>query len=88
MHHRRGAPTISTVSPSLRERPKMTAARLALYALAAAAMLAFAAPDARALEAAASAYLNVRSGPGAGYGVVDVLNPGEVVDVGECRASG
>jgi hypothetical protein len=66
----------------------MTAARLALSALAAAAMLVLAARDAGAVEAAASTHLNVRSGPGAGYGVVDVLNPGEVVNVGECRASG
>ena len=40
---------------------------------------------------AASAYatttLNVRSGPGTGYGVVDVLRRGEAVDVDYCRGS-
>ena len=66
----------------------MIAARLALSALVAAATLALSAPAARAVEAAASTYLNVRSGPGAGYAEVDVLDPGEVVDVGDCRASG
>ncbi|MDH3263120.1 MAG: SH3 domain-containing protein [Paracoccaceae bacterium] len=66
----------------------MNAARLVLSCLATAATLALSAPAARAVEAAASTPLNVRSGPGAGYGVVDVLDPGEVVDVGECRASG
>ncbi len=40
---------------------------------------------------AASAYatsnVNVRSGPGTGYGVVDVLRRGEGVDIDYCRGS-
>ena len=43
---------------------------------------------ASALEAAATAAVNVRSGPGTSYGVVDTLHPGEIVDVTECNASG
>ena len=42
---------------------------------------------ASALEAAATAAVNVRTGPGTGYGVVDQLHPGEVVDVVECNAA-
>jgi hypothetical protein len=41
----------------------------------------------QALEAAATTAVNVRSGPGSGYPVVDTLHAGEVVDVVECNAS-
>ena len=34
----------------------------------------------------ATAALNVRSGPGVGYAVVDTLQPGESVDIGQCQA--
>jgi hypothetical protein len=34
-----------------------------------------------ALAAVATTTVNVRSGPGTGYGVVDVLNPGEYVSI-------
>ncbi len=41
-----------------------------------------------ASAAQATGSVNVRSGPGTSYGVVDVLFPGENVDVGECRSNG
>jgi uncharacterized protein YraI len=41
-----------------------------------------------ALAARATSSLNVRSGPSTGYGVVDVLHPGEQVDVNRCIANG
>ena len=47
----------------------------------AAAGIALAAP------AVATSNVNVRSGPGTGYGVVDALRRGEQVDVQECRGS-
>lgn len=43
--------------------------------------------NAYALDAAAAVSLNVRSGPGAGYRVVDTLAPGEVVDVARCNTT-
>lgn len=43
---------------------------------------------ASALEAAATAAVNVRTGPGTGYAVVDTLHPGEIVDVTQCNAAG
>lgn len=39
-----------------------------------------------AWEAVATTSLNVRSGPGTGYGVVGVLQRGQVVDVQYCRS--
>jgi uncharacterized protein YraI len=54
--------------------------------LAAAALL-FTGTAASALEAAATAAVNVRSGPGTSFGVVDQLYPGEIVDVTECNAA-
>ncbi len=41
-----------------------------------------------AAPASATTHLNVRSGPGAGFSVIDTLDPGEVVDMTECQASG
>lgn len=41
-----------------------------------------------ALAAQATAAVNVRSGPGTGFAVVDVLYPGEEVDVEGCTAAG
>jgi uncharacterized protein YgiM (DUF1202 family) len=41
-----------------------------------------------ASAAQATGSVNVRSGPGTNFGVVDVLSPGETVNVGECRSSG
>ena len=43
--------------------------------------------SATALAAQATTALNVRSGPGTGYPVVDVLSAGEEVDIRECRGS-
>lgn len=45
-----------------------------------------------ALAAVATSSVNVRTGPGTGYGVVDVLHPGEYVSIngqtgGWCRVS-
>jgi uncharacterized protein YraI len=58
----------------------MPAMRLLLAALVFAALPLPALADATALTT-----LNVRSGPGTGYAVVDVLRRGEVVDVAGCR---
>ena len=43
---------------------------------------------ASATEATATTALNVRTGPNAGFPVVDTLTPGEVVDVTECQSNG
>ena len=51
-----------------------------------AAALVFMPAAASAAPAEATAHVNVRSGPGTSYGVVDVLNPGEDVDVLGCRS--
>jgi uncharacterized protein YraI len=59
--------------------------RAAAAGLAAAFVFAGAA---HAAPANATSSLNVRSGPSTGYGVVDVLRPGERVDVRECRSNG
>ncbi|NOX74075.1 MAG: SH3 domain-containing protein [Alphaproteobacteria bacterium] len=58
--------------------------RLQLFALLALLVLPAAA---FAVEAAATVDLNVRSGPSTSYGVVDTLNAGEVVTVGECASN-
>lgn len=54
------------------------------------AVLAFvgAVSGAAAEQGSATTWLNIRSGPGASYAVVDNLAPGEVVDITECQASG
>jgi uncharacterized protein YgiM (DUF1202 family) len=41
-----------------------------------------------ASAAQATGSVNVRSGPGTNFGVVDTLSRGENVDVGECRSNG
>ena len=43
---------------------------------------------AKAVEASATVSLNVRSGPGTSYRVIDTLYQGEVVDVAECESNG
>lgn len=40
-----------------------------------------------AVEAAATAAVNVRTGPGTSYAIVDTLHAGEIVDVTECNSS-
>lgn len=44
-------------------------------------------PAALAVEAEATSSVNVRSGPGTGYAIVDTLHAGEVVEVEECNAA-
>ncbi len=41
-----------------------------------------------ATTAQSTTALNVRSGPGTSYGVVDTLTPGETVEVNECVSNG
>jgi len=62
-------------------RKKIVAGTLAALALAATTAGAFAAP------AYATAHVNVRSGPGTQFRVVDVLSRGERVDIEYCRGS-
>ncbi len=52
------------------------------------ALLGLWAAPVHAAPASASTYLNVRSGPGPSFGVVDVLTPGERVDMTECQTNG
>lgn len=60
---------------------KLMAGGLAAIALLATAGSAFAAP------AYATGNVNVRSGPGTHYGIVDALRRGEQVDVIQCRGN-
>lgn len=60
---------------------KIMAGGLAALALLATTAAAFAAP------AYVTANVNVRSGPGTGYGVIDTMRRGEQVDVQQCRGS-
>lgn len=60
---------------------KLIASTLATLAVLATTAAASAAP------AVATSNVNVRSGPGTGYGVVDALRRGERVDVQYCRGS-
>ncbi len=62
-------------------RNKLIAGGLAAFAMLATATVAMAAP------AYVTSNVNVRSGPGTGYGVVDTLRRGEQVDVQQCRGS-
>jgi uncharacterized protein YraI len=55
---------------------------LAAVGLFAASAAAFATP------ATATSGVNVRSGPGTSYGIVDTLTPGENVEVTECASNG
>ena len=55
--------------------------------LGAAAVLLLSAGAAAAAPAVSRADLNVRSGPGTEYGVVGVIQAGETVDVGGCKAA-
>lgn len=60
---------------------KLLASGLATLAVLAGTVAAMAAP------AIATGNVNVRSGPGTGYGVVDTLRRGERVDIQHCRGS-
>ena len=55
--------------------------------LGAAAVLLLSVGAAAAAPAISRADLNVRSGPGTGYGVVGVIQAGETVEVGGCQGS-
>ena len=66
------------------KRNLLRAATATAVVCAAALVLIPAAASAAPAEATAS--VNVRSGPGTSYGVVDVLSPGEDVDVLGCRS--
>jgi len=55
---------------------------------AAGTMLLMSSLAASAVEATATVQLNVRTGPGTSFGVIDTLDPGELVNTTECQASG
>lgn len=65
----------------------MSALKRFLPFLLALALLPFTIIAAIAAEAEATTWLNVRSGPGTGYGVVDTMAPGESGNITECDGS-
>lgn len=65
----------------------MSLKRTALTLGIAAAALVGSSVAALAAPAYATSNVNVRSGPGTGYGAVDVLRRGESVDIDYCRGS-
>lgn len=64
----------------MHHRKLLTSALATLAVLASTAMAA-------AAPAVATGNVNVRSGPGTGYAVIDTLRRGEQVDVQQCRGS-
>ena len=66
----------------------MTIIRSAMIAVLATVGLFLFTAAALAYEAAATVALNVRSGPGTSFGVVDTLYAGEPVEVTECASNG
>ena len=62
--------------------------RLAISAVFAAAGILITAGGALAVEAVAKSAVNVRTGPGVTYGIVDKLDADELVDITECAPSG
>lgn len=58
------------------------------FAVAIAAAISLVAPAANAVEAVSTVELNVRTGPGSGFGILDTLDPGELVNTTECTESG
>ena len=58
------------------------------FAIATAALVVGLTLASGALAAEASRYVNVRSGPGTSYRIVDALNRGEHVNVRKCRSNG
>jgi uncharacterized protein YraI len=67
---------------------EMNSLKLAFVAALALAGVALTTGGAFAVQAQATTAVNVRSGPGPSYGVVDTLYAGEQVDVTECNPSG
>lgn len=65
----------------------MSINRLHVLLAAAAASLLAMSSAALAVEASAKSAVNVRTGPGTSYGIVDQLTAGEVVEVTECAPS-
>ena len=61
--------------------------RLALAATSALFALACGVTAASAASAFAASTVNVRSGPGTGYSVVDVLRPGQRVEIDYCKGA-
>lgn len=61
--------------------------RLALSLTGAILALALGATAATAASAYASSTVNVRSGPGTGYDVVDVLRAGQRVEINSCKGT-
>ncbi len=66
----------------------MTLIRSAILVIFTFTSIIFSAAAASATPAASSTSLNVRSGPGTSFGVVDTLFEGEIVEVTECQANG
>lgn len=66
----------------------MTKRHVMTIAVFAGAATLLSAGGALAIEAAAEAAVNVRTGPGTGFGIVDQLTEGEIVEVTECAPSG
>ena len=66
----------------------MTMIRYVMIAAVAALSVFSTANAASAVEAASTTSLNVRSGPGTSFGVVDTLFAGEIVEITECEANG
>lgn len=66
----------------------MTITRSAAVAVLAIVGLIFSAATALATEAASKTSLNVRTGPGTSFNVVDTLYTGEIVEVTECEPGG
>jgi hypothetical protein len=65
----------------------MPISRTTIAGTLAGAVLLLSAGAAFATPGQATASVNVRSGPGTSYGIVDSLYPGENVDVQQCRGS-
>lgn len=65
----------------------MSKGRFAALALAAATGFVLSVSAASAIDAVAKSAVNVRTGPGLNYGVVDQLYAGEAVDITECAPS-
>ncbi|MFT6658182.1 SH3 domain-containing protein [Maritalea sp.] len=66
----------------------MNTLKITMSAVIVAAAIIATSGAAFAASAQSTAALNVRSGPGTSYGVVDTLLPGETVEVNECVSNG
>ena len=66
----------------------MTQPSIVTKILTAGALLLVSSLSAFAVEATATVDLNVRTGPGTNFGIIDTLEAGELVDTTECQSSG